>query len=167
MTELIEPTRQAEGRIARELLCQYLQWLKDNILQHYSLHYDSEAAYQHDLALWSRGGQQARLYLIQDNHQSAGICLVRFHAHRRQIEIKRFFIEPAYRGQGIARRALGNIINHGRAHAYQSIILETTTFMHAAHQVYFSVGFTETTPYQGSECSSEHQSCGLFLYKAL
>lgn len=61
-------------------------------------------------------------------------------------EMKRLFIQPAFRGKGIGKALARAIIEEGRRIGYKSMRLDTA--MEPARSLYKSLGFREIPPYQ-------------------
>jgi ribosomal protein S18 acetylase RimI-like enzyme len=61
-------------------------------------------------------------------------------------EMKRLFVQPAFRGQGIGKALAGAIIEEGRRIGYKRMRLDTA--MEPAQSLYRSLGFHEIPPYQ-------------------
>jgi epoxyqueuosine reductase QueG/ribosomal protein S18 acetylase RimI-like enzyme len=61
-------------------------------------------------------------------------------------EMKRLFIQPAFRGKGIGKALARAIIEEGRRIGYKSMRLDTA--MEPARSLYRSLGFREIPPYQ-------------------
>lgn len=66
-------------------------------------------------------------------------------------EIKRVYVRPEHRGQGLARRMLRRLLDDARAFGMTRLVLETAPFMMEAHALYESLGFTDRGPYPGAE----------------
>ena len=62
-------------------------------------------------------------------------------------EAKRLYVDPAYRGQGIARALLAKVMDEARASGYRAIIGDTLPAMATALDLYRRIGFVETGPY--------------------
>jgi GNAT superfamily N-acetyltransferase len=61
-------------------------------------------------------------------------------------EIKRLFVMPAHRKQGIAHALITEAMDRAHAHGYTRAILDTDIVsMPAAHATYVALGFTEYT----------------------
>ncbi|MFT7640673.1 MAG: putative acetyltransferase [Pirellulaceae bacterium] len=63
-------------------------------------------------------------------------------------EMKRMWVRPQFRQQGIGRSLAREIINIGRQLDYRSMLLDTTARMQAAIDLYSSFGFVEISPYR-------------------
>jgi len=66
-------------------------------------------------------------------------------------EIKRMYVDPAFRGQGVARALLQRLIADGRAAGYGALQLETAVWMVEAHALYRSCGFAAAPPFPDPE----------------
>lgn len=62
-------------------------------------------------------------------------------------EVKRLYVVPAYRGQGIGRKLMETIINDAKAIGFSYLRLDTLANMESARQLYTSLGFYEIPPY--------------------
>jgi ribosomal protein S18 acetylase RimI-like enzyme len=61
-------------------------------------------------------------------------------------EMKRLFVQPAFRGKGIGRALAEAIIEEGQRIGYKLMRLDTA--MEPAKSLYESLGFREIPPYQ-------------------
>ena len=61
-------------------------------------------------------------------------------------EMKRLFVQPAFRGAGIGKALASGIIEEGRRIGYKRMRLDTA--MEPAKRLYESLGFREIPPYQ-------------------
>jgi GNAT superfamily N-acetyltransferase len=58
--------------------------------------------------------------------------------------VKRLYVKPAFRGHGIARALMDDLLAAARERGYTRVILDTNREqLAAAYQLYLSMGFTE------------------------
>jgi ribosomal protein S18 acetylase RimI-like enzyme len=69
-------------------------------------------------------------------------------------EVKRMIVDPAGRGQGIARALIERLIADARAEGYERLRLETADFMTSAQALYRSVGFRDVPMFDDGEAAT-------------
>ena len=62
-------------------------------------------------------------------------------------EIKRLYVRPDYRGEGLGRMLVEEIIGEAFATGYDRLCLDTLPSMRSAIKLYESYGFTAVAPY--------------------
>jgi ribosomal protein S18 acetylase RimI-like enzyme len=62
-------------------------------------------------------------------------------------EMKRLYVRPTYRGQGIGLALARHAIDQARALGYGTLRLDTLPSMADAQRMYASLGFVDTPPY--------------------
>ena len=62
-------------------------------------------------------------------------------------ELKRMYVRPRWRGQGVGRAVLAAVEARARALGYERLILETGTRQPEAIGLYTTAGYTPITPY--------------------
>ena len=62
-------------------------------------------------------------------------------------EMKRLYVQPSARGQGLARALILRLLDEARAIGYQEIRLDTLPMMGDAQAMYLTLGFRDIEPY--------------------
>jgi len=66
-------------------------------------------------------------------------------------EVKRMYVDRAWRGKGVGRALLETLISHARTLGYHHLRLGTITEMAAARSLYQSLGFAPIERYRADE----------------
>jgi GNAT superfamily N-acetyltransferase len=66
-------------------------------------------------------------------------------------EVKRMYVDRAWRGRGVGRALLETLIAHARAAGYRQLRLGTIADMTAARSLYHSLGFVPIQRYRADE----------------
>jgi putative acetyltransferase len=90
-----------------------------------------------------RGG--ALLIAWIENTPAGTIALRRL--NDRAGEVKRLYLRPAFRGMGLGRHLLENVIERARAMGYEAIYADTLPSMTEALSLYARIGFETVQPY--------------------
>lgn len=67
---------------------------------------------------------------------------------RGVVEIQKFFVDPAFRGHGIGKMMLGDVLARLPGHGYRTAVLQTAAFMKTAIALYESAGFRRCAPFR-------------------
>lgn len=92
----------------------------------------------------------------------AGTVFLKLHAHDTA-EIKRLYVAPPGRGQGLGRRLASEAIAAARAAGSARVLIDTTAWMTGAQALYRSLGFREVPPYPESENDPAHFDHMVFM----
>ncbi|GAC1656093.1 MAG: GNAT family N-acetyltransferase [Gemmatimonadaceae bacterium] len=89
-------------------------------------------------------------------HQPTAIGGGAMHALDTEVaEIKRMFVRPSHRRDGVGGRILAALINAARARGYRRVRLGTRPEMHAAVALYRRYGFVPIAPYRVHDLSPD------------
>jgi putative acetyltransferase len=93
---------------------------------------------------------EGRLLLVECEGQLAG-CVALHKLEPAICEMKRLYLRPQFRGQGLGRRLAERIIAEGRQNGYQRMRLDTVEpVMKDAVAMYRKLGFREIAPYRAN-----------------
>lgn len=96
------------------------------------------------------------LLVLDGECVAAGAGFKRFDS--RTVELKRVFVRPPYRRQGLAGKVIGALEQRAREQGYIQMLVETGTAMEGAQRLYASLGYTpcpKFPPYVGNP----HSAC--------
>lgn len=92
------------------------------------------------------GASGGALLLAVDNDQPAGTIALR-RLDQISGEVKRLYLRPQYRGQGVAKRLLEAVIERAGALQYEWLYADTLPSMKEALRLYAGVGFEKAEAY--------------------
>lgn len=92
---------------------------------------------------------QGALFLARVGTEAVGCAAVR-RFEEGVAELKRMYVQPAFRGQGISRQLLDTALDTARHLGYRQIRLDSLPSMQTAIALYRSAGFTEIPAYRSN-----------------
>ena len=95
------------------------------------------------------GLPDGRLYLAYWGGELAGSIALR-KIDDENCELKRLYIKPKFRRNGIAKALVLRLIDDAREIGYQHMLLDTLPFLQTAIGMYHSIGFYEIDRYNNS-----------------
>ena len=137
--------------LIQKLLREYLDWLSKEL--------DAASIEEAEVdAMMTRTMQglpaytppEGRLLLAYSQGKPAGIVFLK-KIRARACEVKRMYVPPEFRGQGVGRVLLDHVIEEARNAGYSHIFLDSASFMQQAQSLYRSRGFVDTDQYPESE----------------
>lgn len=85
--------------------------------------------------------------LLAFEAQHAVACVAMRRLTDNIAELKRLYIQPAYRHLGLGRKLTQQIISAASVAGYAEMVLDTLSHMNAAQALYRSLGFVQTQAY--------------------
>jgi GNAT superfamily N-acetyltransferase len=151
----------------RELSVEYIEWVNNNLTQKLGAGFDIQAKVDEDMSrLQMFSPPDGCLLLVFVDSAVAGMGGLR--TIGEQIgEIKRMYIRPRFRGQGLGRKVLSNLVERSITMGHTVLRLDSAWFMETAHAMYRSFGFKGIDPYPESEVPNEIRHLWLFMEKDL
>jgi len=102
------------------------------------------------------------VWLAEEEGRVVGCIALRKLAGREKCgEVKRLYVRPAYRGQGLAERLLGALEEYAKEFGYAWVYLDTAAEMKAAARFYEKKGFERCERY------NENPQAAIFMRKAI
>lgn len=95
------------------------------------------------------GPPAGRLYIAYADSQAAG-CIGMRRINDENCEMKRLYVKPEFRENGLGRTLIDRIISDAKEEGYRHILLDTLPFLESALRLYKTYGFYETGSYNDS-----------------
>jgi GNAT superfamily N-acetyltransferase len=137
--EIHQTTTTDQIALARELFQEYAAWLGVDLCFQ---GFDAELANLPGAYAFPRG----RLLLAMKGEVAAG-CVALRSLDETACEMKRLFVRPAFRGNGLGRRLAERVVEEARGIGYSIMRLDTLPRMDAAVRLYESLGFQRCAAY--------------------
>jgi len=146
-----------------ELFAEYLRWVCPILYAEYQAVFEAESMIVRDIGkIEIFMPPQGLLLLAFDDETPAGCACVRT-IGSQVAEIKRMYVRPAFRRQGVGRGLVSALIEAVRQQQYTTLRLDSAGFMREAHALYRSFGFHDIQAYAGTEIPPEYQSHWVFM----
>ncbi len=167
MKDIREAEVPRDLQVIRSLWLDYLHWGNDELEARHGFRLRVDEAVERDLANIAKfQPPSGQILLSFIENEAIGIaCLQRIGP--ATAEVKRMYVRPAYRRNGLGRAMLVGLIEAARSAGYRSIRLDSPDFMTAAHALYRSSGFIDIDSYPESEIPDEYKGYWVFMEKIL
>lgn len=168
MTNVIRLTAGHRKSDVRELWAEYLTWIATELGRRAPDNaFDAMACLDHDMAgigqFLPPGGC---LLLAIDGTTVAGGGALRGISEGIG-EVKRLYVRPAHRRQGLGRRIMSELLAEARRVEYREVRLESPRFACEAHALYRALGLHDIAYYPESECPPDATPAFVFMSIAL
>ncbi len=152
MAELLVPESAGDWAEIRQLLLEYAGGLGVDLCFQ---NFDRELAQLPG----AYGSPRGTMRLARVGGVAAGCCALRpldAVDYANTCEMKRLYVRPQFRGQGLGRRLAEEILEAARLAGYASILLDTLDDMETARAMYQDLGFVEIPPYYYNPVAGSH-----------
>lgn len=167
MVEIVEADPILHREAVAALFSDYLTWFHEGFLRDYGIDFDVAAAVEENMQNLEKFLPPAgNMLLAKVGDDFAGVACLRA-LYPNICEVKRVFVRPDYRGQGIGRTLLLALLYKGRARGFTTVWLDSAPFMVEAHELYRSLGFQRISPYPESEVPTALHANWLFMARSL
>lgn len=164
MLKIIQVETDKDKFYMRDLFWEYLHCTNSVFTEEFNLSFDVNTFLEQYMAeLYEFMPPKGRLLLGQYKGKIAGCACL------RQIgegvgELKRMYVRPKFRQNGIGRALLENLIYEAANIGYSRLLLDTAPFAKEALALYCSLGFQDTEPYiEKTEIPPEYRSKWVFM----
>jgi GNAT superfamily N-acetyltransferase len=167
MAELIPFVAGTHEADLRELWTAYMEESADDLKRELGFEEDIPAAVADTLAHLDQFAPPAgRLLVVVEGETVVGCGCLR-PIGPGVAEIKRMYLRPAARGQGLGRHLLEALLAAASKEGYREARLDTDGLMPAAVQLYRTAGFVPCAPYPESEIPVQFHDRWLFMRRHL
>lgn len=81
-----------------------------------------------------------------DGGLAGGVALRRSARSPDEAEVRRLYVAPGHRGQGLARRLLRRVVAEASALGYRRLLLSSADRLSSVHRLYLGQGFAQVAP---------------------
>lgn len=140
---VVEAVSENDLEQIRGLLREYFAWVQNDL--HFDLGYQ---AIEKELVTLpgAYASPQGCLLLAKSNGKPVGCIALRPHS-LEICELKRMYVRPNFRGQGIGRMLCAQIIQIAKLAGYSLIRLDSEVSLSSARKIYTDAGFHSASPY--------------------
>lgn len=147
----------------RRLFSEYLEWVNVMCIQEYDMSFDVKETLERTIVeLGQFYPPEGRLLVAEYGSDVAGCAGLRT-IDEAVGEVKRMYVRPDHRGNGIGRALFEEVLGAAEQDGYSTLRLDTGGFMKEAQALYRSAGFREIEPYAQSEVPEEFRRHWVFM----
>jgi N-acetylglutamate synthase-like GNAT family acetyltransferase len=89
-------------------------------------------------------------FLVADNGDGLVGCVALRAFSAESCEMKRLYVDPRARGEGLGRQLVEGVQERARSFGYEKMLLDTLPSMQTAQNLYRAIGFVEVQPYRNN-----------------
>jgi GNAT superfamily N-acetyltransferase len=154
--EKLDGPPERAAAITEEILREYLLWIAERFAADYGVAFDDpDAALEVHTREFTQElprllSPRGRILVAREDSEVVGVGALK-PVDAGTVEVKRMYVRPKARGQGIGRALLERLLADARAIGYRVARLETIKFMSEAHALYRSRGFQDIPIFENTE----------------
>ena len=163
MLKIIIADQDQHASQIRELFLEHPQWANTKVKEKFEINFNTAEMLEMDMKdLDKFMPPKGRLLLAYSGDRLAGIACLK--ALTSNIgEIKRMYVRPGNRKQGLGRALLNRLLEEAGQIGYIQIRLDSARFMTEAQNLYRTTGFTAIDAYEGNEVPKELHGHWIFM----
>lgn len=168
MVKIVPASKAEHYSQIHELFLEYLRWIGEKLYETYGMGIDDVEGYvDEDLKHIDKFmPPSGRLFLCFVDDKLAGMGAIKQLAPGIG-EIKRMYVRPEFRRQGLGRALMNHLHNEAAQQHYQCLRLDSAPFLPESHQLYRTSGFQDIQPYEGTEVPKEFHKNWIFMERTL
>lgn len=163
MTTIRQASMPEDQVAVQGLFAEYLTWVCPRIYAEYQAVFDAESIIVHDMETIDIFMPPKGLLLLAFQGSSLAGCACTRRIGNGIAEMKRMFVRPSFRRNGIGRLLVNDTIKAVGQLGYPFLRLDSAGFMSEAHALYRSMGFRDRPPYNESEIPPEYRKYWVFM----
>lgn len=150
----------------RTLFREYHDWMKSQVIEEFGgVHlprdriesdYDITAQIEDDIAYLTDPDTDGRVFTAHHDDDMVGCVVLRWR-DPDVAEVKRLYVRPDARGQGLGRALMDALIESAREMGCRRLLLHTGTFNDGALALYRDLGFRETAAFEAEPPEAVHE----------
>ncbi len=152
----------ADDEAVTRLMAAYLAWAIDILATDFGVHEPPADPADIRDHLDDYRPPDGRLLLAECGGEPVGVGALRM-LDVDVAEVKRMYVAPAWRGRHVGSAILDRLLSEASRRRALVVRLDTCRFMTEAHRLYRSRGFTERSPYEGTEIPERLQRHWIFF----
>jgi len=148
------------------LMAEYMSWAHERLAAEFDVHEPPADPAKIRDHLDDYRPPKGRLLLAECDGQRVGVGALRM-LGADVAEVKRMYVAPHWRDRHVGSAILDHLLNEARTRSARLVRLDTCRFMTGAQRLYRSRGFTERSPYEGTEIPKRIQQHWIFFEREL
>jgi len=165
--DIVQARMPVHATAVHELFAEYLRWVCPRIYTEYQAVFEPEKMIVHDMETINIFLPPEGILLLAFEDAVPVGCACTRTIGNKIAEMKRMYVKPEFRKNGIGAALVEESIRRAREAGYVEMRLDSAGFMEGAHRLYRTAGFVQVPPYEESEIPLEYRKHWVFMAKKL